>query len=134
MFGIASNITALMEKAMEKLNVDLVAGNEKLGNERIKRNIFQGSSLSPLLFVLGLLPHTIILRKMKTGYQFGTQRSSINHLLFIDDLKLYAKYEKQLDSLVNEVQIFSMDIGMEFGIDKCGITVMKRGRYKKVKE
>ena len=88
MFGIASNITALMEKAVEKWNVVLVAGNEKLGNVRIRRCIFQGDSLSPLLFVLALIPLTLVLRKMKTGYQFGTQRSSINHLLFMDDLKL----------------------------------------------
>ena len=94
MFGIASNITVLMEKAMEKWNVDLVAGNEKLENVRIRRGIFQGDSLSPLLFVLALIPLTIILRKMKDGYQFGTQRSSISHSLFMDDLKLYAKDEK----------------------------------------
>ena len=49
----------------------------------------------------------------------------------MDDLKLHAKDEKQLDSLVNTVQIFSLGIGMGFGIDKCGILVMKRGRYKK---
>ena len=35
MFGIASNITALMEKSMEKWNVNLVGGNEKLGNVHI---------------------------------------------------------------------------------------------------
>ena len=121
-----------MEKAMEKWNVDLVAGNENLGNVRIRRGIFQGDSLSPLHLDLALIPLTIILRKMKAGYQFGTQRSFINHLLFMEKLfKLYAKDEKQLDSLVNTVQIFSLDIGMEFGIDKCGILVMKRGRYKK---
>ena len=82
MFGIASNITALMEKAMEKWNLDLVVGNENLENVRIGRGIFQGDGLSPLLFVLALIPLTTILRKMKAGYQFGTQRSSMNHLLF----------------------------------------------------
>ena len=131
MLGIASNITALIEKAMEKWNVDLMAGNEKLGNVPIRRGIFQGDSLSPRLFVLALIPLTIILRKMKAGYQFGTQRLSTNHLLFMDDLELCVKDEKQLDSLVNTVQIFSLDIGMEFGIDKSGILVMKRGRCKK---
>ena len=50
------------------------------------------------------------------------------------DLKLYAKDKKQLDSLFITVQIFSLDIGMELGIDKCGILVMKRGRYKKSEE
>ena len=63
-----------------------------------------GKCLPPVLFVLALILLTISLRKMKTGYQFGTQRSSINHLLFTDDLKLYAKDEKQLDTLVNTVQ------------------------------
>ena len=76
MFGIASNITALIKKAMEKWNVDLVACNGKLGNARIRRGIFQGDSLSPLLLVLALIPLTVILRKMKAGYQFGTQKSS----------------------------------------------------------
>ena len=33
----------------------------------------------------------------------------------MDDLKLYAKNEKGLESLVQTVQIFSDNIGMEFG-------------------
>ena len=117
-----------MEKAMEKWNVDLVVGNEKLGNVRFRRGIFQRDGLSPLLFVFALIPLSIILREMKAGYQFGMQRSSIYHLLFMDDLKLYPKDKKQQDSLVNTVQIFSLDID-KFGIDKCGILVMKICRY-----
>ena len=62
-----------MEKAMEKWNVDLVAGNEKLGNVRNRRGIFQGDSLSPLLLALTLILPTITLRKMKPGYQVATQ-------------------------------------------------------------
>ena len=69
MFGIASNITALMEKAMEKWNVDLVAGNEELGSVHIRWGIFQRDSLSPLLLVFALILLTIILRKMKVRYQ-----------------------------------------------------------------
>ena len=49
----------------------------------------------------------------------------------MDDLKLYAKNEKGLDSLVQTVRIFSKDIGMEFGIDKCGTLVLKRGKIRK---
>ena len=44
------------------------------------------------------------------------------------DLKLYAKDIKQLDSLVQTVRIFSNDIGMEFGIQKCGMVELKRGK------
>ena len=45
----------------------------------------------------------------------------------MDDLKLYAKDEADLDKLINVVSVFSRDIGMEFGLDKCAVLVMKRG-------
>ena len=51
----------------------------------------------------------------------------INHVLFIDDLKLYAEDMKQLDSLARTVRIFSEDVGMRFGIEKCSVLVPKRG-------
>lgn len=46
----------------------------------------------------------------------------------MDDLKLYAKNEKSLDSLIQTVRIFSTDIGMEFGIEKCATLFIKRGK------
>ena len=51
-----------------------------------------------------------------------------NHLLFMDDLKLFGKNEKQVDILVKTVRIFSHDIGMEFGISKCAVLIMNRGK------
>ena len=44
-------------------------------------------------------------------------------------LKLYAKSEKGLGSLVQTVRIFSDDIGMEFGIDKC-VNSEEGGNYR----
>ena len=41
---------------------------------------------------------------------------------------MYAKNEKGLESLVQTVRIFSDDIGMEFGIDRCVMLVLKRGK------
>ena len=46
----------------------------------------------------------------------------------MDDLKLFGKNEEQIDSLVKTVHVFSKDIGMEFGIKKCGMLVMKKGK------
>ena len=46
----------------------------------------------------------------------------------MNDLKLYSKSEKALDSLIQTVRIFSEDIGMQFGIDKCAMLVVKRGK------
>ena len=46
----------------------------------------------------------------------------------MDDLKLFGKNEGEIESLVNTVRIFSDDIRMEFGLKKCGVILMKRGK------
>ena len=37
-----------------------------------------------------------------------------------------------MDLLVQTVQVFSEDIGMEFGIEKCAMLVMEKGKDCKV--
>ena len=113
---------------MKNWKVNLKCGEELLGNVDIKRGIFQGDSLSPILFVLALIPLSAVLRKMKDGYNLGRDRGKINHLLFMDDLKLYGKDMVELNSLVQSVRVFSGDIGMEFGIEKCAVLAIKRGK------
>ena len=49
----------------------------------------------------------------------------------MDDLKLYGRIEKGLDSLVQTVRVFSEDIGMEFGKEKCAMLVMEKGKIVK---
>ena len=68
MFGVASNMISLLENSMNTWRTDLTSGKNVLGEVRIKRGIFQGDSLSPLLFVLALIPLTLILRDVKAGY------------------------------------------------------------------
>ena len=46
----------------------------------------------------------------------------------MDDIKLFAKNEKELETLIHAVRIYSQDIGMEFGIEKCVMLVMKSGK------
>ena len=49
----------------------------------------------------------------------------------MDDLKLYFKREMVLDSLIQTERIFSEDIGILFGTDKCAMLVMKKEKIKK---
>ena len=51
----------------------------------------------------------------------------LNHLLFMEDLKIFAKSEREITGLISTIQVLSNDIGMEFGIKKCGVLVLKRG-------
>ena len=122
LFGVAENIKSLLVNTMKKWKVMLCSENSDLGEVEIKRGIFQGDSLSPLLFVLALIPLSLILRKATAAYEFSEGKEKINHL------KLYSRSEKGLDSLVQTVPVFSEDIGMEFGIEKCATLVMEKGK------
>ena len=37
------------------------------------------------------------------GYQLEKNGSKVNHLFFMDDLKLYGKNDKEIDSLIKTV-------------------------------
>ena len=113
---------------MQSRRTVLFSGKNKLGKVNIRRGIFQGDSLSPLLFVVALIPITIILRTVKQGYSFGKGKGRLNHVLFMDDLKLYSSNDNGIDNLVKVVKIESGDIRIQFGFDKCAVLKMKRGK------
>ena len=52
----------------------------------------------------------------------------VNHLLYMDDLKLYPRSNKEIQSIVNTVRIFSDDIHIQFGLDKCAKVTINRGK------
>ena len=68
MFGVAKNAVKFLQTTMVNWRTQLVSGSSVLGQVRIKQGIFQGDSLSPLLFVISLIPMTLVLRKAKAGY------------------------------------------------------------------
>ena len=111
LFAVAENIKSLLVNSMEKWKIMLCSGEVE-----IKQGIFQGDSLSPLVFVLALIPLSLILRKAKGAYKFSESEGKINQLLFMNDLKLYSRSENGLGSLIQIVRVFSEDIGMEFCI------------------
>ena len=68
-------------------------------------------------------PLTEILRNVPTGYTLKCGLK-LNHLLFMDDLKIYGKNERGINGLVSTVGIFSNNRGMEFGAKKCGALII----------
>ena len=110
-------------------------GEINLPNVKVRRGIFQGDSLSPLIFCIAVDPLSKLIKEEKIGYSLSKSRKKeektqdqLSHLLYMDDLKLYAEDEKGLDILLGIVHTFSKDIGMDFGLDKCAICVIKKGK------
>ena len=48
--------------------------------------------------------------------------------MFIDDIKLFVKNDKELETQIKAVRIYSDNIGIEYGIGKCGMLIMKSGK------
>ena len=47
----------------------------------------------------------------------------------MDDVKLLGKKEKELETLIQTISIFNQYIEMAFGIEKCGMLIMKSGKW-----
>lgn len=82
------------------LNLTTDKANVTIKNNIIKNGIYQNDCLSPLLFCRELILREITLRSIlndtDTGYQFRNEKQKVNHLLYVDDLKLLAKIDEEL--------------------------------------
>ena len=108
--------------------MQLYSSNIYYRDVNIRRGIFQSDSLSPLLFIIALIPLSTILNATGKGFYFKKDSPIINHLLYLDDLKLFAKSRGELESLVSTVNQFSISIHMNFGIDKCATASLVKGK------
>ena len=75
-----------------------------------------------------MMPLNYILKKCTAAYKLNKSQEKINPLIYMDDDKLFAKSEKELETLIHSMRIYSQDIRMEFDIEKCAIMIMKIGK------
>ena len=113
--GINEKIRRRLAESMKSWRVELISGEENLGEINIRRGIFQVDSLSPSLFVVCLLPLTHILRDAAPGYHFASNGQKVNHLLFMDGLKYYASNEKSLELLHSILAAYAILVPTLYG-------------------
>ena len=75
------------------------------------------------------MPLNHILRKFTAGYKLSRSQEKINHLMYMGDIKLFAKNDKELETQIHAVRIYTQGIGKGFGIGKCAILVMTSGKW-----
>ena len=127
-YGAEKNTIRFPKNTMPNWKTILTSSGTRLAKVNIRRGIFQGDSLSPLLFIVAMIPMTRVLERMEVGYQLKKGGSRINHLMFMDDIKLFGRGTKEIDTLVQTVRIVSGDIRMEFGIEKCAHVNIQTGK------
>ena len=94
---------------------------------RLERGLFQGDSLSHLLFCLCILPLSHALRGLGRGFRAYTLREPITHLLFTDDLKVYVSSSSELQVVVELVDKVSEAMGMTLELRQCAVAHMHKG-------
>ena len=94
MLATADNVRGFLEKKHEEMEFFLSSNGSNLCEIDVNCGIFQGDSLSPLIFVSCMIPLSLLLRKVKASYEWGKKEFKLNHLLFMDDLKLFRKSEE----------------------------------------
>ena len=131
MYKVAPEINNFVKVSMKTWKTTLILNHVNrsiISNSiSIDRGIFQGDSFSPLFFCIALFPLSKLLNESNRGYNIFDQ--VITHLFYMDDLKLFAKNDSDLEDLLTIVKDFSDDIGMEFGLDKCAKASFKRGKF-----
>ena len=128
---IHPSIIAFFRSSFTQCSVNLFHSGNNFGKVPIRRGLFQGDSVSPIHFIIALIPLSCLLNQSNAGYAVSSplgDETVISHRLYMDDLKLYGSTEAELSTLLNITAQFSSDIHMEFGLNKCGIIHMIEGR------
>lgn len=129
--GVNNNFITFCQALMRtwRVIIHLNGDKEKITTSEVKiaKGIYQGDSLSPLLFCIALFPLSRMLNDTGAGYKLKNG-ATISHLLYMDDLKLFAKSKIQLRKLIDTTVEFSHDIRMQFGVDKCAVVSVKGGK------
>ena len=127
MYKISHETINFIEKTMKNWRAKITAGGKNLTETKIQRGIFHGYALSPLLFIIAMMSLNYILRRCTAGYKLSRSQENVNHLMYMDDIKLFANNEKELETLIHTIRIYCQDIGIEFGIERCALLIMKSG-------
>ena len=94
MYEISDGIINFIEKTMKTWTRELTAGGRSLAEAKIQIGIFQEDARSPLLFLIVMMPVNHIVRKCTAEWKLSRSREKINHLMYMDDIKLFAKMKK----------------------------------------
>ena len=112
MYKISHEVINFIDKTMKTWRAET----------KVQIGIFQGDALSLLLFIITMMLLNHILRKCTAEYKLSRLQKKINNLMYIGDIKLFAKKEKEMETLIHVVRIYSQDI------EKFAMLVMKRGK------
>ena len=125
-------IANIMKAWKTELNLPTSDKTIYIGKMLYRKELLKGDYLSIILFILSLNPCSYLLNETER-YKMGVneeRNKNLMHLLFVDDMKQYTSNLEKSKLLLDIVTIFSQDIGMSFGQDKCRYVLIDKGKLK----
>jgi Reverse transcriptase (RNA-dependent DNA polymerase) len=120
-------LSHLMDKWRVKYEVRGPRGQvERSSYLRIRSGVLQGDSFSPLLFCLAMAPISHAINQVGGHYVTASgkpqkQQTSLSHLFYMDDLKLFASSAENLAKQIDIVSSISDAISMKLNVKKCAV-------------
>ena len=103
MYKISQEIINFIKNNLKTWGVELTAGGRSFAEAKLRRGIFQGDPQSPLIFKIAMMPLSHIFRKCTAEYKLSRSQEKI--LRYMDGIKLFAKKEKELQTLTLTIRI-----------------------------
>ena len=114
--GLPEWVVRFLTATIGRWAIQIKDGRETILEKHVRRGILQGDTLSPLLFALCVDPLSRTLNGVYPMVEVRTGSSithSVNHLLFVDDLKLLARDDSTLAAMARETREFFDTVGLE---------------------
>ena len=103
-------------------------GRETSRSIRFAKGLSQGDALCPRLFTLCLNPVAWFLAATQ-GYRLSKPlESKVTHLLYVDDLKVFAASESKLNTVLRATSDAMLDIGLHWNPKKCSVIHIRKGK------
>ncbi|KAK5973423.1 reverse transcriptase, partial [Trichostrongylus colubriformis] len=130
--GVASPTRRLLSVIMSKQSVRYCGfQNGKLVKSEpleVRRGVMQGDTLSPLLFCIAITPISKWLRDNVCPYRTSTGLLTladgpleINHLFYMDDLKVYSPRWDDIVKAKEGIQKVAGELGLRMNPNKCAV-------------
>ena len=112
MCKISDEVIKFIEKTMKTWRVELTARGENLPETKIQRGIFQGDTLSPLLFIISVMPFVHILKKKCTaGYKLTKSQDKTFPNVHRQHQTVFQKWKRigKSDTRIQNIQSWHRD-------------------------
>jgi len=126
LYGVNEHVQQFLSHSMHHWQTILSVNGDVYREVSIECGIFQGDSLSPLLF-MALMPLFFLLNKSGKGYLVQHGHCHVSHLVYMDDIELLASSRQHLESLLTTLSLISEDICRKFGYCICNILTVNKG-------